>query len=115
MAVPDGNFPDAEYQRTVQVGGPGPADHPAAGHQVVYTAQTFAPLFMEAGFEVTLLEYFDEAGHFCHLPWNDAGGPVYRTARHDHRNEAFRRGEGPPGFTSLLLDARKPPSRQRHG
>ena len=35
VAVPDGLFPDPDYQRMVQVGGPGPADHPAAGHQVV--------------------------------------------------------------------------------
>lgn len=36
-AVPDGLFPDADYQRTVQVGGPGPPDHPAGSHRVVYT------------------------------------------------------------------------------
>ncbi|MFP3470791.1 hypothetical protein R0J90_12185, partial [Micrococcus sp. SIMBA_144] len=32
-AVPDGYFPDEEYQRIVQIGGPGPEDHPAASHK----------------------------------------------------------------------------------
>jgi len=34
VAVPDRLFPDEEYQQMVQVGGPGPVDHPAAGHKV---------------------------------------------------------------------------------
>lgn len=108
VAVPDGHFPDNEYQKLVQVGGPGPADHPAADHQIVYTAETFAPIFTEAGFEVALLEYFDSFGRFHQVQWDDTNGPVYRTAVHDHRNAAFRAGQGKLGFTSILLDARKP-------
>ena len=34
-AVPDTNFRNEEYQRMVQVGGPGPKDHPAYGHKLV--------------------------------------------------------------------------------
>ena len=35
-AVPDRNFRNEEYQKLVQVGGPGPQDHPAATHKIVY-------------------------------------------------------------------------------
>jgi len=108
VAVPDAHFPDAGYQRTVQVGGPGPADHPAAGHQIVYDARMFAEVFTQAGFEVTLLEYHDSSGHFHAQPWSVAHGPVYRSALLDHRNADYRAGRGPLGFASIILDARKP-------
>ena len=108
VAVPDANFPDPEYQRTVQVGGPGPADHPAAGHQVVYDHGRFAELFRLAGFGVTPLEYFDEAGRFHQRDWNPADGPIYRSALLDHRNARFWAEKGPLGFSSIILDVRKP-------
>ncbi len=102
-AVPDVNFPDAEYQRTVQVGGPGPADHPAADHRVVYDHRRLADVFRSAGFEVELLEYCDENGRFHYHGWDVATGPIYRSLLLDHRNR-----EGRLGFVSLILDARKP-------
>ena len=102
-AVPDANFPDETYQRTVQVGGPGPADHPAADHQVVYDARRFRALFENAGFEVDLLEYCDEQGRFHYHGWDVSTGPVYRSLLLDHRNRA-----GALGFVSLILDARRP-------
>ncbi|TSA86817.1 hypothetical protein FNU79_06425 [Deinococcus detaillensis] len=108
VAVPDAHFPDADYQRTVQVGGPGPPDHPAADHQIVYDVQLFAEVFAQAGFEVTLLEYHDAEGQFHRQPWSIADGPVYRSALLDHRNADFRGGQGPLAFASIILDARKP-------
>ncbi|WP_161883777.1 class I SAM-dependent methyltransferase [Deinococcus alpinitundrae] len=108
VAVPDAHFPDPEYQRTVQVGGPGPAGHPAADHQIVYDARTFAEVFTQAGFEVVLLEYHDPSGRFHAQPWSPEAGPVYRSARLDHRNAEYRAGRGPLGFASIILDARKP-------
>jgi predicted SAM-dependent methyltransferase len=111
VAVPDGLFPDAEYQRIVQVGGPGPKDHPAADHKVVYDYRTFVPIFEGAGFVVTLLEWWDEHGQFHHGEWDLADGPIGRATKLDTRNEAWRNGEGPPGFTSLLIDAVRPLSR----
>ena len=109
VAVPDGLFPDGEYQRTVQVGGPGPADHPAADHKVVYDYRTFVPVFESAGFSVRLLEWWDEHGRFHHGDWDLSDGPIGRATKLDTRNQAWRNGEGPPGFTSLLLDAIKLP------
>ncbi len=61
-AVPDGNFPDEEYQRAIQVGGPGPVDHPAASHKIVYEYRQSGEVFQMAGFEVNLLEYCDDRG-----------------------------------------------------
>lgn len=101
-AVPDGYFPDRAYQELVQVGGPGPKNHPAASHKKVFIYHTFRQLFELAGFQVTLLEYFDEHGVFYHQKWDPALGLVYRTYPHDHRNQ-----KGEIGFTSILLDAVK--------
>ncbi len=101
-AVPDGLFPDAAYQSLARVGGPGPADHPAAGHKVLYTHRTLPLLFEEAGFVVQALEYCDEQGRFHFTEWAPEDGFIYRSLRFDHRNR-----DGGPGFTSLILDAMK--------
>lgn len=109
-AVPDGLFPDEEYQRTVQVGGPGPADHPAASYKLVYDYRTLPPLFAAAGFAVRLLEWWDEEGEFPAEAWDEREGFIYRSARFDHRNR-----DGQYGFTSLIIDAIKPTIRQGRG
>jgi predicted SAM-dependent methyltransferase len=103
VAVPDANFPDEAYQRTVQIGGPGPADHPAADHKIVYDHTRLTAVLESAGFEVTLLEWCDVEGQFHHRPWNLETGPVYRSLRMDHRNR-----DGKLGFVSLIADAVKP-------
>ncbi len=104
VAVPDANFPDPEYQRTVQVGGPGPADHPAADHKIVYDYRRFSAVFAEAGFAVELLEWCDGRGRFHCTDWDPADGPIYRSLRTDPRNR-----DGKLRSASLILDARKPP------
>jgi predicted SAM-dependent methyltransferase len=101
-AVPDGNFPDEEYQQMVQVGGPGPDDHPAASHKIVHTYQTVTKMFEEAGFEVRLLEYCNDAGEFVFNEWDEKDGYIYRSKRFDHRNS-----NGELGFVSLIVDAIK--------
>ena len=102
-AVPDANFRDPEYQAAVQVGGPGPADHPAADHKIVFDYRLLGEVFASAGFDVDLLEYCDESGRFHYNQWALASGPIYRSLRMDHRNR-----DGRLGFVSLILDARKP-------
>ncbi len=102
-AVPDAYFRNAEYQRTAQPGGPGPADHPAADHKLVYHYRQFSGLFRSVGFTVDLLEWCDEAGRFHFNYWDPADGPIYRSLRSDHRNQ-----DGKLGFVSLILDAHKP-------
>jgi predicted SAM-dependent methyltransferase len=102
-AVPDRNFRDEAYQREVGVGGPGPADHPAADHKIVYDFRLFAEVFKSAGFEIDLLEYCDDDGRFHYNQWSIIEAPIYRSLLSDHRNKA-----GSIGFVSLIIDARKP-------
>jgi predicted SAM-dependent methyltransferase len=102
-AVPDGLFPDETYQRMVAVGGPGPA----ADHKVVYDHALLSDVFASAGFDVHLLEWWDEGGRFHATDWNAEDGLIYRSLRFDHRNRDFAE-TGKLGFTSLIVDAIKP-------
>jgi predicted SAM-dependent methyltransferase len=101
-AVPDAFFPDEEYQQGVQVGGPGPLDHPAASHKIVHSYKTITSMFESAGFQVRLLEYCDENGKFHYNDWNEKDGFIYRSKRFDHRNR-----DNHLGFVSLIVDAVK--------
>ncbi|MGG4169440.1 SAM-dependent methyltransferase [Rossellomorea vietnamensis] len=101
-AVPDGNFPDEDYQRIVQIGGPGPADHPAASHKIVYNYRLLMELFETAGFEVKLLEYFDQRGDFHQSDWDGSDGVIFRSKKFDPRNQGER-----VAVPSLILDAIK--------
>jgi len=103
VAVPDANFPDPEYQKLVQIGGPGPLDHPAADHKIVYDHGLLSDVLASAGFTIDLLEYCDSQGRFHYNQWDPASGPVYRSLMLDHRNR-----DGRIGFASLIVDARKP-------
>lgn len=102
MAVPDGNFKNEWYQNIVQVGGPGPKDHPAASHKIVYTYDTIAKPFIQAGFKVDLLEYCDKNGDFHFKNWDEKEGFIYRSKRFDHRNQGDELG-----FVSLIIDVKK--------
>lgn len=102
VAVPDRNFPDAEYQNTIKVGGPGPKDHPAADHKIVYGYRELIQVFEEAGFEVRPLEYHDGKGQFHLNEWNPDEAPIYRSSKLDHRNQ-----DGELKFASLIIDATK--------
>lgn len=102
-AVPDANFRDEAYQAMVQIGGPGPADHPAATHKIVYDYRLLVSVFEEAGFEVTLLEYCDETGVFHYNWWNPDDGKIGRSYRFDTRNSPEQLG-----MVSIILDAKKP-------
>lgn len=102
-AVPDGYFSDESYQQMVQVGGPGPKDHPAASHQIVHTYQSIIRLFETAGYEVKLLEYCDENGEFHQEDWDGDDGVIFRSKKYDPRNQGDELV-----FPSLIIDAIKP-------
>lgn len=102
-AVPDKNFQNDIYQETIKVGGPGPENHPASDHKIVYDYKLFLRIFEQAGFRVDLLEYCDEHGRFHYNHWDLSKGFIYRTLRNDHRNK-----NGELKFVSLLIDAKKP-------
>ena len=102
-AVPDANFRNEAYQQMVQLGGPGPADHPAASHKIVYDYRTFVSVFADAGFEVALLEYCDDDGCFHYSYWNPDDGRIGRSWRFDTRNSPAQLG-----MVSIIVDAKKP-------
>ena len=64
VAVPDKNFKNAWYQNMVKVGGPGPKDHPAYSHKILYDYKMLTKVFEKAGFKINLLEYCDADGKF---------------------------------------------------
>lgn len=98
-AVPDGLFPDSEYVKGVKPGGIGPG---AGDHKMLYTYKSFRKIFEKAGFDVLLLEYFDERGAFHHNHWDKNDGVVLRSRRYDERNTREK-----IGYTSIILDAIK--------
>lgn len=100
IAVPDGLHPDPNYIEWVRVGGNGPG---AEDHKVLYDYCSLKRLFEEAGFEVRLLEYFDETRNFQAEPWDPHDGMIHRSKQFDERNQ-----DGALHYTSLILDARKP-------
>jgi len=101
-AVPDGNFPDKSYQDIVQVGGPGPKNHPAASHKIVHNYKTLTEMFVSAGYEVKLLEYCDEKGNFIQNNWDGVNGLIFRSKKYDPRNQGKTLV-----FPSLIIDALK--------
>lgn len=101
-AVPDGYFPDAEYQNIVKIGGPGPKEHPAASHKVVHNYQTLSNMFEKGGYKITLLEYCDEEGNFHFKEWDAEDGVIFRSKKFDPRNQGNKLV-----FPSLIIDAIK--------
>lgn len=100
IAIPDGYHPDPEYIDKVKPGGSGDG---ADDHKVLYNYHLLTQWLQEAGFEVKLLEYFDENGHFHQQPWKSEDGYIKRSAANDARNAG-----GKLVYTSLLVDAFKP-------
>lgn len=101
-AVPDAFFQDKAYQEIVKVGGPGPKDHPAADHKIVYNYKTLTQMFQAAGYTVRRLEYCDEEGEFRENDWKAEDGVIFRSKKFDPRNQ----GESLV-FPSLIVDAIK--------
>jgi predicted SAM-dependent methyltransferase len=102
-AVPDINFRNNAYQQMVQVGGPGPIDHPAYSHKIVYDYKSLKHVFEKVGFDVELLEYCDEDGKFHYKYWNESDGKIGRSFRFDTRNSIEKLG-----MVSIIIDAKKP-------
>lgn len=98
-AVPDGLHPDTGYIDWVRPGGTGAG---ASDHKVLYTYSTFRHVFTQAGFQVKLLEHWDENGTFQWRHWNIEDGFIERSLRFDPRNQ-----DGKPHYTSIILDAFK--------
>jgi predicted SAM-dependent methyltransferase len=103
VAVPDGFHPDPKYLDHVKPGGTGSGSE---DHQVLYTYRTLVELLEAAGFDVCLLEWFDEEGQFHFREWDPNDGFVCRSTRYDERN-----AHDPTAYTSIIADAVKPGGR----
>ena len=102
-AVPDAYFKNEWYQNMVQIGGPGPKDHPAFTHKIVYDYIRFKRVFENVGFIVELLEYCDDNGIFHYVYWNEMDGKIGRSLRFDTRNSINELK-----MVSIIIDAKKP-------
>lgn len=100
IAVPDGFHPDSDYINQVKPGGYG---YGADDHKVLYDFRSLSALMTAAGFQVRLLEWFDEQGQFHFESWSADDGMVKRSTRFDPRNSA-----NPITYTSLIIDGIKP-------
>ena len=100
VAVPDRCHPDKEYLEWVRPGGSGPG---CDDHKMFYSYQTLTKVFGSAGFQMDLLEYFDEQGVFHFKEWDPRDGRIGRSKRFDSRNQ-----DGKLKYTSIIMDARKP-------
>jgi predicted SAM-dependent methyltransferase len=95
VAVPDGYFPDPEFQDYIKVDGVA-GGGASGGHKLVYTYRQLREVFESAGFRTALLEYHDEEGNFHGVDWDPALGMIHRSRRFDAR-----------GPISIILDAFK--------
>lgn len=104
IAVPDGYFPDVEYQKNIREGTNPikitPID--VIGHQVVLNYQTLTELLKEFNFKVEYIEFWDEKGKFKKDKMDPAKGIVQRSRDDDPRNSPNE-----IKYTSLIIDAIK--------
>ncbi len=103
IAVPDGFHPDTYYIEQVRPGGSGSG---AEDHKVLYNYKLISEQLRRTGFEVILLEYWDENGKFHFQEWSSADGHIARSKNYDERNQG-----GTLVYTSLIVDAIKPQPR----
>lgn len=102
VAVPDGYHPDQRYIDAVKPHGDGAGSD---DHKVLFTYQSLAQLFEDAGFQVTVYEYFDEHGQFHEQDWDERKGLIRRSKQWDPRNNDHQFT-----YTSIIVDAVKPSS-----
>jgi predicted SAM-dependent methyltransferase len=101
VAVPDEFHPSQQYQNQLRNDG----ELGTTSSCVLYNHHSFAEVFVSLGFQVRLIEFFDQAGAFHSNQWDVSKGLVQRTLLFDERNITQ-----PFAYTSLVLDAFKPDS-----
>jgi predicted SAM-dependent methyltransferase len=99
IAVPDGFHPSKEYLEHVKPNGTGIGSE---DHKILYNYQTLSTKLKEVGFDINLIEYWDEEGHFHSKSWDIKDGKVMRSKQFDKRNKY-----GQLKYTSLIVDAVK--------
>ena len=69
----------------------------------LYNQHFFAAVFLAVGFQVQMIQFFDQEGVFHSHHWDVSKGVVKRSLLFDGRNTAQQFA-----YTSLVLDAVKP-------
>ena len=100
VAVPDGFHPSQTACEQVREES---SVSRTAADCLLYNHRSFADMFLAAGFQVRLIEFFDREGAFHSNHWDVSKGLVQRTLLFDERNITQ-----PYAYTSLVLDAFKP-------
>lgn len=98
IAVPDGFHPNPNYIEKVRPGGTGRG---AKDHKVLYDYRLLTSALEFSGFQVELLEYWNEKGEFIFKAWSTQYGYIARSKRYDSRNKNGL------NYTSLIVDAIK--------
>lgn len=99
VAVPDGFHTVQSYVNDVKPAGSGSG---AEDHKVLYNYLSLSHVFKITGFQVELLEYFDERGCFHSNAWDSEKGLIHRSVKYDERNS-----DGQLHYTSIIIDAFK--------
>jgi predicted SAM-dependent methyltransferase len=99
IAVPDGFHPDPQYIEYVRPDGTG---FGSDDHKVLYNYHSISLELEQAGFQIKLLEYWDERGEFNFQDWSSEDGHIVRSKRYDKRNQG-----GALAYTSLIVDGIK--------
>lgn len=94
IAVPDALHPSPDYLDGIWP--------PRFGHLAMYDYRSLAGVFLNVGFRVELLEWWDEKRRFHRKPWSVDDGMINRSFQFDARNKDCK-----PNFTSLIIDAHK--------
>lgn len=96
IAVPDAYRKDEVYVKEVIP--------PKCGHKTYWNYKVLSALMKEIGFDVRLLEYFDENEKFNYTEWDENEGKILRSKKFDKR-EKFKKGD--VFYTSLIVDGIK--------
>jgi len=96
IAVPDGNRDDDVYLKEVSP--------PKDGHKILFTWSKLQRMLEEAGFQVTLLEWFDDATEFHYKKWDVSRGLIMRSKWFDGQSGFAYKGLN---YTSIIIDAKK--------
>lgn len=92
ISVPDGFNPDPSYIALAEPGGRGPA---ADDHRQLFNIESLTEYLQAAGFEVVPIEYYDSAGEYHCVGYDEVHGIISRAGQ-------------PPPQRSLNVDAVKP-------
>ena len=99
IAVPDGFHKNEKYINAIKPGGTGPG---ADDHKHLFTYQSLGNILKGIGFDISIIEYWDEYKIFHSCYQNDGNGYIQRAYINDSRNF-----DKVPNYTSLIIDAVK--------